>query len=290
MSHEPAEGKPVTIHASKEGGGGWKWIAGAAAAAALAGGGYYAWTQMAPTPAANTDVASNAAYSSDISEASPHAAPLSSSPQSTAPQGAASRSGTSQSPQSAPQQGATPQSASQPTQGAPTQSAPTQSASNRAGATPAASGETRLAQASPTHRRTLASHSAPQPSEEVIGVTPASAIAQDDNPIVVEAARRPLWTQRPSAWRLASTYPTRALEEGREGEASIHCTVLQNGALDCVRVSEFPANAGFGGAALRVAQMYRHSAMLANGKEAIGAPVNLRVLFRIADNDRHSRG
>ncbi|MFZ2031393.1 MAG: energy transducer TonB [Vitreimonas sp.] len=172
----------------------------------------------------------------------------------------------------------------------------------RAGALPPQSGESAAspnevgsgapaetrADATQAHRRassqTSAASSVPT---EVIGVTPASATTSDDSEaIIVEGQRRPLWTHTPSRWRLAETYPARALEDGREGEASLHCTVQNNGALDCAPVSEYPARAGFGGAALRVAHMYRHAQTLRDGKDASGSPVNLRVVFRIDDTSR----
>lgn len=172
----------------------------------------------------------------------------------------------------------------------PSQTGESVASPNESGSTFAAG--TQTADATPAHRR-ASSRAAPAPAaEEVIGVTPASAtssasaVSQDDEPIIVEGQRRPVWTHTPSAWRLAATYPARALEEGREGEASLHCTVLNNGALDCAPVAEYPARAGFGGAALRVAHMYRHAQTRRDGKDAIGSPVNLRVVFRIDDNTR----
>lgn len=147
---------------------------------------------------------------------------------------------------------------------------------------------TRTADATPAPRRASARGAAAPASEEVIGVTPASATAtaEDSEPIIVEGQRRPVWTRTPAAWRLAETYPTRALEEGREGEARLHCTVLSDGALDCAPVSEFPTRSGFGGAAMRVAHMYRHAQTLKDGSDAVGSPVNLRVVFRVDDNTR----
>ena len=88
----------------------------------------------------------------------------------------------------------------------------------------------------------------------------------------------------PSERHLSALYPQRALERGREGEASLHCTVQDSGALDCVRVEETPG--GFGNAALRVARTLRHAPQLADGSDAAGSPVNLRVVFRIADDQR----
>ena len=66
----------------------------------------------------------------------------------------------------------------------------------------------------------------------------------------------------------------------------MHCTVQERGALDCVKTSEMPANAGFGTAALRVARLFRHAPVRADGSSAIGSPVNLRVVFRMAENER----
>ena len=59
----------------------------------------------------------------------------------------------------------------------------------------------------------------------------------------------------------------------------------QNGALDCVRVTE---TRGFGNAALRVASTFRHAPQLADGRDAAGTPVNLRVLFRLPPEGRRS--
>jgi TonB family protein len=126
--------------------------------------------------------------------------------------------------------------------------------------------------------------------EETFGITPASATTgytQEDD-IVVTAPRRPIWARTPSARRLSELYPARALERGREGEARLHCTVLSNGALDCARVEETPG--GFGNAALRVARTLRHAPQLRDGSDATGSPVNLRVVFRMADEDRRGRG
>lgn len=246
MSHEPAEGKPVTIHASKEGGGAGKWLAGAAVAAVLAAGGYFAWQNYGPSQS-SANLASNEAPITDTTNAPVQAGPL-------------------------------------PAQQAQNNIAPP----NESGSASSSASGSQTAAANPAHRRsTSRAATAPTP-EEVIGVTPASATetAQDSEPIIVEGQRRPVWTRTPAAWRLAETYPARALEQGREGEARLHCTVLSNGALDCTPVSEFPARSGFGGAAMRVSRMYRHASTLKDGRDAAGSPVNLRVVFRVDDNTR----
>lgn len=125
--------------------------------------------------------------------------------------------------------------------------------------------------------------------EETIGITPTSAeVAEAENSeeIVVTAPRRPIWARTPSPRRLSALYPERALERGREGEARLHCIVEPGGTLDCERMSE--SSAGFGAAALRVARSFRHAPTLSDGTDATGSPVRLRVVFRMADEDRRS--
>lgn len=134
-----------------------------------------------------------------------------------------------------------------------------------------------------TARRSTASTE--EVPEETIGVTPASySTESDSDEIVVEGSRRPVWVRTPSERRLTSLYPARALERGREGEARLHCTVEERGTLDCVRVEETPG--GFGTAAMRVANTLRHAPTRRDGTDATGTPVNLRVVFRIDENER----
>ena len=136
----------------------------------------------------------------------------------------------------------------------------------------------------PTRPRASTPVAAPVP-EEIVGVTPANTAAlEEDGEDIVVTARRPTWTRTPSARRLATLYPARALERGREGEARLRCTILQDGALDCVRAEE--TRIEFGAAALRVARGYRHSTTLRNGGDAVGTPVNLRVVFRMEEENR----
>lgn len=119
---------------------------------------------------------------------------------------------------------------------------------------------------------------------ETIGVSRTGVSQTED--LVVTPSRRPVWARTPRPERLSEFYPASALEWGREGEASLHCTVAEKGALNCVSVSETPARAGFGRAAVQVARTFRHAPQRADGKDAIGTPVNLRVLFRMDDKRR----
>jgi TonB family protein len=103
---------------------------------------------------------------------------------------------------------------------------------------------------------------------------------------VIVNARRPIWRYAPRAERLAEYYPASALDRGREGEASLHCIIGEKGALDCERVSEYPERAGFGLAALKVARTLRHAEQRADGRSAIGTPIDLRVVFRMPEGER----
>lgn len=128
--------------------------------------------------------------------------------------------------------------------------------------------------------------------EETIGITPVNATTedvngvQDSDEVIVRAPQRPIWDRTPSARRLSALYPERALQRGDEGEARLSCTVLEGGSLDCMRVEE--TSRGFGTAAMRVARTLRHAPQRADGTDATGTPVNLRVVFRI-DDDRGRR-
>jgi TonB family protein len=176
--------------------------------------------------------------------------------------------------------------ASDPLRATSDQDAVTDSATTDESVASPASTETQAAE--PTRRSSA--RAAPVP-EETIGITPINAtpvgsddaMPQDGDDIVITAAPRPIWVRMPSERRLSALYPERALDRGREGEARLHCTVQNGGALDCVRAEETP---GFGNAALRVSRTLRHAPTLADGSDATGTPVNLRVVFRMADEDQ----
>lgn len=136
-------------------------------------------------------------------------------------------------------------------------------------ATPAA----QRRRAPPVHRAPARAVAA---AEETFGAT-------DSDEILVTGARRPVWARMPSSRRLAALYPERARERGREGEARLACVVETGGALDCEGVEATPG--GFGRAALRVARAFRHAPQLADGSDAAGTSVNLRIVFRMEEDE-----
>jgi TonB family protein len=142
-----------------------------------------------------------------------------------------------------------------------------------------------------TAARSSTAQSAEVP-EETIGITPASVDSsdvagssiEDSEEVIVRGARRPIWASVPSERRLASLYPARALERGSEGEARLSCTVQSGGALACTPTEQ--TSTSFGNAAVRVSRNFRHAPTLADGSNAAGTPVNLRVVFRMDDEPR----
>jgi TonB family protein len=171
-----------------------------------------------------------------------------------------------------------------PYAGEPLHAAPLPPSAETLAAAEAAAAERVAARAPAQTRRATPPRRAAAHGPTVLEAT--IGVATDSDEIVVTGARRPVWVRTPNPRRLAALYPRRALEGGREGEASLLCIIQPGGALDCARVSATPG--GFGAAALRVARRFRHAATLADGSDAAGVQVNLRIVFRMEDEGRRS--
>ncbi|MGD9980674.1 MAG: hypothetical protein AB7H66_15990 [Hyphomonadaceae bacterium] len=94
------------------------------------------------------------------------------------------------------------------------------------------------------------------------------------------AAGSVVWTQRPSGQSIRERYPDRALRDGVGGRVVLDCRVQGNLGVACSVASETPVGAGFGAAAMRVANSYRARPTLSDGTSAVGANARIAVNFQ----------
>ena len=101
---------------------------------------------------------------------------------------------------------------------------------------------------------------------------PSSATPSD-----LQLRNSPHWLHLPTPAEIRAAAPR---GPGR-GEATLSCTLNDDGLLTgCRVVSESPAGAGFGPAALSLAYKFRMSPLTANGDSVEGAQVEIPIVFR----------
>jgi TonB family protein len=118
----------------------------------------------------------------------------------------------------------------------------------------------------------LPSQVADQGTTQVAAATPPQARPQRAATVV--------WSQRPSARRIAELYPARALREGVGGRVALDCSVSAGSAPSCSVASESPAGLGFGRAALSAANSYRASPTMSDGASSNGQRTRIVVQFQ----------
>jgi TonB family protein len=93
----------------------------------------------------------------------------------------------------------------------------------------------------------------------------------------------PVWTSRPAGADMARVYPPAALRKGLQGRATMTCRVDDAGRLRACRVeSESPAGAGFGDAALQIADRFQMTSMSRDGKSRRGGLIRVPFRFKLA--------
>ncbi len=118
--------------------------------------------------------------------------------------------------------------------------------------------------------------SPPAPVQDIpVSSNPSPATAQPPAP-----AARVIWTQTPSARRVAELYPSAAASAGTGGRVVLDCLVQPALTVECSVVSSTPAGAGFDRAALRLASSYRARATRSDGSSAIGERTRVGVNFQ----------
>lgn len=109
---------------------------------------------------------------------------------------------------------------------------------------------------------------------------PLAAVVAFAAPAVAEDRpdRAADWLKKPTAQSLMALAPTRAIQEGRDGKATITCKVTVQGTLrDCKVISESPADYGFGGAALGLTPQFLMRPAMQDGRpveSTVTIPIN----------------
>lgn len=101
---------------------------------------------------------------------------------------------------------------------------------------------------------------------------------ETDFSFVAPGDSNPDWLRKPTASDLAAAFPTKALEDGKAGKATIKCGVTIEGFLErCVVLFESPAQYGFGAAALQLSAQFRMSPKIRGGKPVPGGDVVIPI-------------
>ena len=94
----------------------------------------------------------------------------------------------------------------------------------------------------------------------------------------------PDWASRPDGDEIAEAYPLLALQLGIEGRSTLSCTVSTEGRLrNCVSIATTPSGLGFDGAALKLAESFRMTPKMENGRPRPGS-VNIPIRFVLPED------
>jgi TonB family protein len=90
----------------------------------------------------------------------------------------------------------------------------------------------------------------------------------------------PDWLRQPTRSQLMAVFPTKALEKGLDGEATLGCKVSLQGALfECIVLSEKPSDMGFGQAAIALTPQFLMKPAMKDGKPVVSG-VRIPISFQ----------
>ena len=118
---------------------------------------------------------------------------------------------------------------------------------------------------------------------QVPGPVASLTIPDPKPPAPDPVIRDPTWLKMPGAAEFARFYPDAAIRREIEGRAVIGCRVTARGTVESCRVvSETPADARFGEAAIKLARYFAMSPKTVDGRPVEGGQVNIPIAFRLA--------
>lgn len=275
LDPHPARARPATESTDERsgGGGGARLLAVLLFLAVIGGGGFYVYQQLnGPAPATEAPDAA----AGDANWAPPPGSPAEPDSPSTGATATEAAQAAARLPLAPPSK----KTAAQPRAATPAAEPPTPAPVFRVLQT-----ETPAAAPPPAVRP------APAPSGDdfqrevgpLTAATPVTAVITPPPappaPVVTRPVK-PRWAQRPSARDLQAAYPAAAQRRNISGRVALDCLIGNDLAIRCRAVSETPAGYGFAAAALRVAQQFRASPTLEDGRPAVGERAQVSILFQ----------
>lgn len=101
-------------------------------------------------------------------------------------------------------------------------------------------------------------------------------------PPAPKVIRNPTWLSKPSPDQLGRLYPSRAIDRGITGGATLQCEVTLTGAVrNCSVVDESPKGHGFGDAALSSSRLFKMNPRTVDGESVEGARVRIPIAFNL---------
>lgn len=114
------------------------------------------------------------------------------------------------------------------------------------------------------------------PDPTPVPAAPVAPSIPKPDPII----RNPTWLKKPTPEQIGNLYPTRAIDRGVGGGATLLCEVAVSGSVgNCAVVDESPKGYRFGDAALAMTRYFRMNPRTVDGAIQAGSKVRIPIVF-----------